>query len=215
MCWHKQGTQLEIRLDLQFGSLFGLSNDKACMADVSLQERKKWIYVKRGLGFRDTVLQAVSAVGEQLDQMKLEIFSNLSDSVTLWLCPVSKTWFLTGFFLSKQKVMIWTSIMAVLKCIKGSTDKRMLFSKTAGTLPVSSHNWVLQYLNYKLKIIFTGVILNIIWNFLTLPQPRYTTQLHSDLHVWCTWLKFCHITSWATKTHSINRRCNIWESKNT
>lgn len=100
------------------------------------------------------------------------------------------------------------------KCIKGSMDKRMLFSKTAGTLPVSSHNWVLQYLNYKLKIIFTGVILNIIWNFLTLPQPCYTTQLRLDLHVWCTWLKFCHITSWATKTRSINRRCNIWESKN-
>lgn len=116
--------------------------------------------------------------------------------------------------LSKQKVMIWTSIKAVQKCIKGSMDKRMLFSKTTGTLPVSSHNWVLQYLNYKLKIIFTGVILNIIWNFLTLPQPCYTTQLRSDLHVRCTWLKFCHITSWATKTHSINRRCNIWESKN-
>lgn len=125
-----------------------------------------------------------------------------------------KILFLPDCVLSKQKVMIWTSIKAVQKCIKGSMDKRMLFSKTAGTLPVSSHNWVLQYLNYKLKIIFTGVILNIIWNFLTLPQPCYTTQLCSDLHVWCTWLKFCHITSWATKTHSINRRCNIWESKN-
>ena len=53
---------------------------------------------------------------------------------------------------------------------------RMLFSGATGTLPVSPHNRVLQYLNYKLKIIFTGVILNITRNFLTLRQPHHTNS---------------------------------------
>lgn len=46
MCCHKQGTQLEVRLDLQFGALLGLDNDKACMADISNQGSKN-IYEDR------------------------------------------------------------------------------------------------------------------------------------------------------------------------
>lgn len=52
----------------------------------------------------------------------------------------------------------------------------MLLSRATGTLPVSPHNQELQYLNYKLKIIFTGVVLNITCNPLTLHQPHHTTS---------------------------------------
>lgn len=53
---------------------------------------------------------------------------------------------------------------------------RTLLSRATGTLPVSPHNRELQYLNYKLKIIFTGVVLNITCNPLTLHQPHHTTS---------------------------------------